>query len=138
LHLYGIVSSVKDEQGSDPLLLSLRPEAQKRFDLLGGHLVGVLCRAEALYVHGSAPALAHEIDPCDELVGPARYDRLPRRVARGMIVETSLGAALRVAAIPHAHVHGKDGRFASSRKRMVGEQPPQSLGVDSSTAEFAL
>jgi hypothetical protein len=60
LQLHRIVASVKDEQGSDPLLLSLSPEAQKRFDLLGGHLVGVLRRAEALYVHGSAPALAHD------------------------------------------------------------------------------
>jgi hypothetical protein len=39
LHLDGIVASVEDEQGSDPLLG--RP-AQKRFHLLGGHLVGVL------------------------------------------------------------------------------------------------
>src|SRR5215210_5394717 len=106
LHLDGIVASVKDEQGSDPLLL--RREAEKRFHLLGGHLVGILRRAEALYVHGGTPALADEIELCDELVGPARYDRLPRRMARGMVVETSLGAALRVAAIPHAHVHGVD------------------------------
>jgi len=51
-----------------------------------------------------------------------------------MVIVSPLGAALRVAAIPHAHVHGIDGRFAFS-KRMVCEQPPQSLGVDSSTAQ---
>jgi hypothetical protein len=53
-----------------------------------------------------------------------------------MIVEAALRATLCVAAIPNAHIHGVDGRrrFASS-KRIVGEQPPQSLGVDSSTAE---
>jgi hypothetical protein len=51
-----------------------------------------------------------------------------------MIVETPLGAALRVAAIPYANVHGVDRRLASS-KRMMSEQPPQSLGVDSSMAE---
>src|SRR3712207_6655533 len=111
LHLDGIVASVEDEQGNGPLPLSR--EAQKRFDLLGGHLVGVLRRADALYVHGGGPALADEIELRDELVGPARYDRLPRRVARGMIVETSLGAALRVAAIPHAQI----GR-ASCRERV--------------------
>ena len=53
-----------------------------------------------------------------------------------MVVEAALRATLCVAAIPYANVHGVDGRrrFASS-KRIVGEQPPQSLGVDSSTAE---
>jgi hypothetical protein len=51
-----------------------------------------------------------------------------------MVVETTLGTALRIAAIPHAHVHGIYGSFASG-KRMVSEQPPQSLGVDSSMAE---
>jgi hypothetical protein len=51
-----------------------------------------------------------------------------------MVIETTLGTALRIAAIPHAHVHSIDGRLASS-KRMVSEQPPQSLGVDSSMAE---
>src|SRR3712207_3360688 len=110
--------------------------AEKRFNLLGGHLVGVLRRVDALYVHGGGPALANEIELCDELVGPARHDGLPRRVARGMIVETSLGATLCVAAIPYAHVHGVDGRCCSaSSKRIAGEQPPQSLGVDSSPAE---
>src|SRR5215210_2058452 len=138
LHLDGIVASVKDEQGSGPLLLFLvlMREAEKRFDLLGGHLVGVLCRADALYVHGGAPALANEIELCDELVGPSGDDRLPRRVAGRVVVEAALRATLCVAAIPYAHVHGVDGRccFASS-KRMAGEQPPQSLGVDSSPAE---
>jgi hypothetical protein len=55
-----------------------------------------------------------------------------------MVVETSLGAALGVAAIPHAHVHGVDGgvdgRFASG-KRMAGEQPPQSPDVDPPAAQ---
>ncbi len=53
-----------------------------------------------------------------------------------MVVVSSLGTTLRVAAIPHAHVHSLDGRrrFASG-KRMASEEPPQSLGVDSSMAE---
>jgi hypothetical protein len=53
-----------------------------------------------------------------------------------MVVEAALRTTFCVAAIPHASVHGVDGRrrFASG-KRMVSEQPPQSLGVDSSSAE---
>jgi hypothetical protein len=43
LQFHGIVACIKDEQGDDPLLLM--PEAEKRFDLLGGHLIGVLPRA---------------------------------------------------------------------------------------------
>jgi hypothetical protein len=67
-------------------------------------------------------------------LGISGDDGLPRRVAARMVVEATLRATLCVAAIPHAHVHGIDRRFASS-KRMVGEQPPQSLGVVVSTAE---
>jgi hypothetical protein len=64
-----VVAGVEDEQRSDYSRLGRR-EAQKRFHLLGGHLVGVLVRADALYIHGGGPALAHEIELCDELVGP--------------------------------------------------------------------
>ena len=46
-----------------------------------------------------------------------------------MVVEATLGARLRIAAIPHAHVHGVDGRCSASSKRMVNEQSPQSFGV---------
>jgi hypothetical protein len=40
-----------------------------------------------------------------------------------MVVETTLGAAFRVATIPHANVYGVDGRIALS-KRMAGEESP--------------
>ena len=63
----------------------------------------------------SGPALANKVELCDEPVGSSGADGLPSRVARRMVVETSLGATLGVAAIPHAHVHGIDGRFASSK-----------------------
>jgi hypothetical protein len=46
-----------------------------------------------------------------------------------MVVETTLGAAFSVAAIPHAYVYGIDWRLLLG-KRMAGEKPPQSLGVD--------
>ena len=45
-----------------------------------------------------------------------------------MIVEAALGARLRASAVSRAHVHGVDGRFASS-KRTTNEQSPQSFGV---------
>jgi hypothetical protein len=48
-----------------------------------------------------------------------------------MVVETVIGAALGVAAGPHAHIHGVDGRrCASGRKRIAGEQSPKGFGVD--------
>jgi hypothetical protein len=129
LQLHGIIAGVEDEQGSDPLLL--RPEAKKRFHLLGGYLIGVLPRADASHIHGSGPTLADEIELGDELVSPSGDDRLPRRVARRMVVVSSLGAALlRVAAIPYAYVHGKDGCRCASSKRMAGDQSPQGFGVD--------
>jgi len=54
-----------------------------------------------------------------------------------MVVEAALGTALGIAAIPHAHVHGKDGRFirAADSERMAGEQTAQGLGVDPSPVE---
>jgi hypothetical protein len=130
LHLDGIVASIEDEQRDARFLSDPTEQALYLFD--GDH-VGVLHGMDAQCVNRSSPALANEVELCDELVGPSGHDGLPSRVARGMIVETSLGTALRVAAIPHARVHGIYGRFASS-KRMVSEQPPQSLGVDSSMA----
>jgi hypothetical protein len=72
LELHRIVASVEDEQRSGPLLLFLvlMREAHKRFDLLSSHLVGILRRTQALHVHEGNPALANEIELCDELVGP--------------------------------------------------------------------
>jgi len=135
LQLDGVIARVEDEQGSSgPLLLVLDQEAHERSQLLGGYLVGVLRRTEALHVHGGNPALADEIELRNELVGPSCDDGLAGRVAGGMVVETTLGAALRVAAIPHAHVYGIHRRFASGQ-RMVSEQPPQSLSVDTSAIQ---
>jgi hypothetical protein len=52
-----------------------------------------------------------------------------------MVVVAAPGATLRVAAIPHAHVHGKDGRRFAPGKRMAGEQSPQDFGVDPPSPE---
>jgi hypothetical protein len=126
--LHRIVASVENEQGSDPLL---RRPPEKRFHLLGGHLVGVLGGADTLHVHGGGPALADGVEPGDELVGPSGYDGLTGGVAGRMVVETALGAALRVAAGPHAHIHSVDGIFVPAPgERVVGEQSSQDLGID--------
>jgi hypothetical protein len=136
LQLHRIVSSIEDEQRSGPLLLLLvlMREAHKRSHLLGGYLVGVPRGVDASHVHGGGPTLADEVELCDELVGPSGDDGLPGGVAGRMVVETSLGATLCVAAIPHANVYGIDWGFASS-KRKASEHSAQSLGIDSSTAE---
>jgi hypothetical protein len=103
---------------------------QKRFHLLGSHFIGVLRRAHALHIEGGGPTLADEVELGDKLVGPSSHDGLTGRVARRMIIVAALGTRLRIAAIPHAHVHGVDGRCsASSSKRMANEQSPQSFGV---------
>jgi hypothetical protein len=54
-----------------------------------------------------------------------------------VVVEATFGTGLGVAAIPHAHVHGIDWRMAppSVAQRMAGEQVPQRLLVDLSSAE---
>jgi hypothetical protein len=127
LQLHGIVARIKDEQGDS--FFSSEP-AQQSLYLLGGDHVGVLHGMDAQYVHRSGPTLADEAEPRDELVGPSSYDGLPRRVARRMIVVAALGAALRVAAIPHAYVHSVDWRCFASSKRMASEQSPQSFSID--------
>jgi hypothetical protein len=71
----------------------------------------------------------------DELVGPSGHDGLAGGVAGRIVVEAALGARLGVAARPHAHVHGVDGRSASSGERMASEQPSQGFVVDPSPPE---
>ena len=94
---------------------------------------------DTLYVHRGGPALADEVELRDELVGPPGDDGLAGGVARRVIVETALGARLRVRAGPHRDVHGVDGRrcFAPG-KRMTGEQFPQSFGVDAPSPECSV
>jgi membrane-associated protease RseP (regulator of RpoE activity) len=135
LHLDGIVASVEDEQG-DALFLS-QPTEQS-LNLLDGDHVGILHGMDAQGVHWGGPALADEIEPGDELVGPSGDDRLPRRVARMMVVETTLGTALGIAAIPHAHVHAIDWRRFAPGKRMADEQFPQGFSVDASSPEGSI
>jgi hypothetical protein len=120
LHLDGIVARVEDEQREARFLSEPTEQSLYLFD--GDH-VGVLHGMDAQCVNRSSPALANEVELCDELVGPARYDGLASRVAGRMVVETTLGTALGIAAIPHAYVNGIHGRLASG-KRMVSEQPP--------------
>jgi hypothetical protein len=120
LDLDRVVARVEDEQADWPYF----PEPiQQSLHLPTSNLVSILCGVDALYVHGSGPTLAHEVQLCDELVGPSSDDGLAGRVSGWMVVETTLGAAFRVAAIPHTNVYGVDRRFALS-KRMADEKSP--------------
>jgi len=120
LQLDRVVARVEDEQGNNPFF---KPTQQSLDDLLGGDHVGVLGGPEALHVHEGGPALAGEAQLCDELVGPACDDGLPRRVAGRMIVVAALRTRLGVAAIPHARVHGVDGHLPlSASERMAAQE----------------
>src|SRR5215216_2538550 len=123
LHLDGVVARIEDEQGD---AISFFEPTQQSLDLLGGDHVGVLGGPEALYVHGGGPALAHEVEPCNELVGPSCDDGLSGRVTgRMVVVVAALGTRLRVASGPHARVHGVDGRLPfGTGERMAGQELP--------------
>ena len=129
LQLHGIVASVEDEQGH--AAFALGQPVEQGHHLPGGHLVGVLRRADPPRVHGGHPTLPREADLGDPLVGPAGHDGLAGGVARGMVVEAALGARLGVAACPHAHVHGVDRRSLAS-EGVADHQRAQGLGVDPS------
>jgi hypothetical protein len=105
LDLDRVVARIEDKQGDDPFF---KP-TQQSLDLLDSDFAGLLRRPESPHVHRSGPALTDEAQLCDELVGPPGDDGLTGRVSGGMVVEAALGTALRVAAIPHAHIHGVDG-----------------------------
>ncbi len=125
-----VVARVENEQGSGLSGRLLSESAQQSPDLLGGDRVRFLIRTDALHVYRGGPALAHEAQLCDELVGPACDDGLACGVAGWMVVEAALGARLRIAAGPHAHVHGVDGLLVlCPGERVTGEQAAQGLGV---------
>jgi hypothetical protein len=72
LHLDGIVARIEDEQRGSVGPTRRKGPPQQRPHLLGGDRVGVLGGSDAPHVHGSGPALAHEAQLCDELVGPEK------------------------------------------------------------------
>jgi hypothetical protein len=111
LHLDGIVARIEDEQRGSVSPTRRKGPPQEIPHLLCGDRVGVLGGSEAPHVHRSGPALAHEAQLCNELEGPPGDDGLTGGVPRRMVVVSSLGAALRIAAVPHARVHGVDGRL---------------------------
>ena len=78
LQFDGVVARVEDEQGNG---LSFFKPTQQSPNLLGGNHVGVLGGPEAHYIHGGSPALADEVELCDELVGPTGHDGPTRGVA---------------------------------------------------------
>ena len=125
LKLDGVIAGVEDEQ-RDAVLPRGSPE--QGFDLLGRGHVGLPVRMDARGIHRGRPALAGEAQPRDELVGPSGDDGHSGGVSRRMVVEASLGAALRVRAGPHAHVHGVYGRTAPG-EQMRGASSPRSASA---------
>ena len=117
LHFDGIVAGVEDEQGYG---FSFFKPTQQSLDLLGCDHVGVFFGSDAPHVHGGGPALADEVELCDELLSPSCHDRLARRVAGRVVIVSAFGAALRVASGPHANVLGVYGRRSTLGKQMAG------------------
>jgi hypothetical protein len=126
LQFDGVVARVEDEQGDSGLLFVFFLEpTQQYLHLPGGDQVGVLGGPDTLHVHGSGPTLAHKVELCDELVGPACDDGLAGGVAGRMVIVAALGARLGVTAGPHARVHGVDGHLPfGTGERMAGQEPP--------------
>jgi len=118
LQLHRIVAGVKHKKW---WTVSFGQPIEQTLDLLSGDLVCVLARMDTTRLHRGNPAVALEAQLGDELVGPPRHNRLPRRVARGMVIVSPLGAGLGVATRPDAHVHGVDGWFTSGYERMASE-----------------
>jgi hypothetical protein len=134
LQLDRIVARVEDEKGN---IASHGGSSEQLFDLLRGYRVCFMVRTDALHAYRDGPALADEVELCDELVSPPGHDGLARGVAGRMIVVSSLRAAFCVASGPHAHIHRINGRLilVACGERMSDEQPPQSLGVDASAIQ---
>src|SRR5215207_3229017 len=125
LHLDWVVARIEDEQRDSVSPTRRKGPPQERPHLLGGDRIGVLGGTESSHIHGSGPTLAHEAQLCDELVGPARHDGLAGGVPRRMVVVAALGAALRIVAVPHAHINGVDEGLAfSAGERMAGQEFP--------------
>jgi len=93
----GIVASVKDEQGWFTAFAALSGEAAH---LRYGRIIAILIWRNTTRVHRGDPRVAGEADLGDELVGPASDDGLSVRVPGWMVVISSLGAALGIAAGP--------------------------------------
>ncbi len=99
---------LEDEKRRATALLALIQPLTHGPHLLGGDLVLVLARTEAPEIHRCNPAVALEAQLGDELVGPAGDDRWAGRPNAGKDGSRSRarGCTQRVAAGPHAHVHG--------------------------------
>ncbi len=79
LESHRIVASVEDEQRS--IHTSAWHSLQQGAYLLSGYSVSVFGRMDPLDVHWSHPGVAAEADLGDDLVSPAGYDELTRRVS---------------------------------------------------------
>jgi hypothetical protein len=75
-------------------------------DLLGGHRVAVLLRAQSPHTHGSGPTLPREAQLGDPGIGPASDDGLTSRMARGVVIHAAFGARLSIATRPDTRIYG--------------------------------
>src|SRR3712207_625313 len=90
-----------------------------------GYYVGVLGGSDALHIYGGGPTLADDVQPGDELVAPPGDDGLTGGVAVRTGIAAALGTPFGVATIPHARVHGVDGRFPfGAGERMTDQELP--------------
>jgi len=97
-----VVAGVEHEQGRDVLF---EEAADEILHLSGGHIVGILIRANPPGVGERHPGVAGKGQSRDELIGPTRDDGLPGGVAGGMVVVAASGTAFGIAAGPHRGVH---------------------------------
>jgi len=134
LQLDGIVASVEDEKGNTT---PHGGPSEQPFDLLRGYRVRFLVRMDTLHAYRGGPALADEVELCDELVSPSGHDGLARGVAGRMVIVSPFRAAFCVASGPHAHIHRINGRLilVAEGERMASERLPQRLGVDPSSIQ---
>jgi site-specific DNA recombinase len=108
LQLHGVKAAVEDHQ-RHWLLLSSKPD-QQRTDLAGRDQVAVVRRVKAAHIHRRGPGVTLQLQADDELIAPARHDRLPGGMPRGVVVEPPTWGALRITARPHRRVHCKHRR----------------------------
>jgi len=137
-----VVAGVEDAQGYRAV------GGQAAYHLLHPrrrHVVRVLTRSDAPHVERRGPASAGQTQLVDPLVGPARHNRFPGRVARRVVIVTARGAGCGVAARPDADVNGVErlpvgkrvarqevvhraARHAAMREGRIRAAPPAAMG----------
>jgi hypothetical protein len=137
LQLHRVKAAVEDHQRH--LLVCLDScggvagePVQQATDLAGRDQVDVVVRCQPAHVHRGGPGVAGKLQAHDELVAPARHDRLAGRVPRGVVVEPPTRGALRITARPHRGIHRKH-RWPG--RKLSCQHLPQSLSLHLAMAQ---